>query len=198
MQGMTLDEELGQMLLVEYIGSDYTNPNTELHRMITEGHIGGYLYQPVNGNFDAPADTIIGATNVATQAQHDAKIPLLTAIDQEGGYVNKLAPFFGDAPSAASLVATGDPNAAYKQASQYAQEMKQNAINTDLAPIVDVGPSSNLLLTRQFSNDPQVVTTYADKFLAGLQQNGIIGTLEALPWTGFHPFWSRSSRRDST
>ncbi len=61
MQGMTLDEELGQMLLVEYMGSDYTDPNTELHKMITEGHIGGYLYQPVNGNFDAPADTITGA-----------------------------------------------------------------------------------------------------------------------------------------
>lgn len=185
MQGMTLDEELGQMLLVEYMGSDYTN--TALPMMITEGHIGGYLYQPVNGNFDAPADTIAGAANVASQAQHDAKIPLLTAIDQEGGYVNKLATFFGDAPSANDLVATGDSNAAYKQATQYAQELKQTAINTDLAPVVDVGPSTNLLLTRQFSNDPQMVTTYAGKFLDGLEQNGIIGTLKHFPGLGSIP-----------
>ncbi len=63
MQGMTLDEELGQMLLVEYIGSDYTDPNTELRSMIIQGHVGGYLYQPgalVNKNFDPPADTIAG------------------------------------------------------------------------------------------------------------------------------------------
>ncbi|MBV9615675.1 MAG: hypothetical protein JO031_09485, partial [Ktedonobacteraceae bacterium] len=67
MQGMTLDEELGQMLMVEYVGSDYNNTNTELHGMITDGHIGGYLYQSVNGNFAAPADTIAGVDNVASQ-----------------------------------------------------------------------------------------------------------------------------------
>ncbi len=187
MQGMTLDEELGQMLLVEYIGSDYNNTNTALHGMITEGHIGGYLYQPVNGNFDPPADTIAGVDSVASQAQHDAKVPLLIAIDQEGGDVNKLSTFFGDAPSANDLGATGNPNAAYVQATQYAQELKQTAINTDLAPVVDVGQVSNLMNIRQFSNDPQTVATYAGKFLDGLQQHGIIGTLKHFPGLGSIP-----------
>jgi beta-N-acetylhexosaminidase len=187
MQSMTLDEELGQMLLVEYIGSDYTDPNTPLRGMILQGHVGGYLYQPgelVNKNFDPPADTIAGVDNVASQAQHDAKIPLLIAIDQEGGDVNKLSTFFGDAPSANDLGATGNPNTAYKQAITYAQELKQTAINADLAPVVDVGPISNLMNIRQFSNDPQVVTTYTGKFLDGLQQNGIIGTLKHFPGLG--------------
>ena len=190
MQGMTLDEELGQMLLVEYIGSDYTDPNTALRSMIIQGHVGGYLYQPgalVNKNFDPPADTIAGVDNVASQAQQDAKIPLLIAIDQEGGDVNKLSTFFGDAPSANDLGAIGNPNTAYKHAITYAQELKQTAINTDLAPVVDVGPTSNLMNIRQFSNDPQVVTTYAGKFLDGLQQNGIVGTLKHFPGLGSIP-----------
>ena len=185
MQGMTLDEELGQMLLVEYVGSDYTN--TALPAMITEDHIGGYLYQPVNGNFDTPADTIDGAISVASQAQHDAKTPLLIAIDQEGGNVNKLSTFFGDAPSATDLSATGNPNNAYIQATKYTQELKQTAINTDLAPVVDVGPQSNLMNIRQFSDDPQAVANYAGKFIDGLQQNGIIGTLKHFPGLGSIP-----------
>ncbi|MBV9258046.1 MAG: glycoside hydrolase family 3 [Ktedonobacteraceae bacterium] len=188
MQGMTLDEELGQMLLVEYVGADYSN--TELPSMITQGHIGGYLYQPgekVNKNFDPPADTIAGVDNVASQAQHDAKIPLLIAIDQEGGNVNKLSTFFGDAPSANDLGATGNSNAAYQQAIKYAQELKQTAINTDLAPVVDTGPTSNLMNIRQFSADPQVVANYSGKFLDGLQQNGIIGTLKHFPGLGSIP-----------
>jgi beta-N-acetylhexosaminidase len=188
MQSMTLDEELGQMLLVEYMYSDY--PSTELPKMITEDHIGGYLYQPgsdANLNFDPPADTIAGVDNVASQAQHDAKIPLLIAIDQEGGDVNKLATFFGDAPSASDLGATGNPNDAYVQATKYTQELKQTAINADLAPVVDVGPQSNLMNIRQFSDDPQMVVNYAGKFIDGLQQHGIIGTLKHFPGLGSIP-----------
>jgi beta-N-acetylhexosaminidase len=188
MQSMTLDEELGQMMLVEYMYSDY--PYTELPKMITEDHIGGYLYQPgsdANYNFDAPADTIAGVDNVASQAQHDAKIPLLIAIDQEGGDVNKLSTFFGDAPSANDLGATGNPHTAYEQAITYAQELKQTAINTDLAPVVDVGPTSNLMTIRQFSDDPQTVANYAGNFLNGLQQHGIIGTLKHFPGLGSIP-----------
>ncbi len=86
-----------------------------------------------------------------------------------------------------SLGAIGNPNTAYKQAITYAQELKQTAINTDLAPVVDVGPTSNLMNIRQFSNDPQVVTTYAGKFLDGLQQNGIVGTLKHFPGLGSIP-----------
>jgi len=185
MQTMTLEEKLGQMLLVEYVGADYAN--TKLPAMITEGHVGGYLYQPgalVNRNFDPPADTIAGAAAVGSQAQRDAKIPLLIAIDQEGGNVNKLATFFGDAPSANDLAAAGNVDAVYAQATKYSQELKQVGINTDLAPVADVGPLSNLMNIRQFSNDPQVVTNDAGKFLDGLQKNDIVGTLKHFPGLG--------------
>ncbi len=178
MKGMTLDEKLGQLIMVEFFGSDYAN--TELPYMIGQQHVGGYLYQDVNGNFHAPSNTIDAAKQFTTQANNDAKIPLLIAIDQEGGLVNKLGdPFYGPSSSAANMVAQGDPNFALNQGTQTAKEMQSVGINVNLAPVVDVGdPANNLLSTRMFSSDAKTVATYAGAFLNGLQNNGIAGCLK--------------------
>ncbi|GHO60241.1 hypothetical protein KSB_87160 [Ktedonobacter robiniae] len=94
--GMSLDEKIGQLIIVEYFGSDYAN--TALPYMVGQQHVGGYLYQQINHNFEYPSNTIDGAKQFADAANKDAKIPLLIAIDQEGGVVNKLSTLFGDAP----------------------------------------------------------------------------------------------------
>ena len=184
--GMTLDQKLGQLIIVEYFKSDY--PTTELQYMVSQQNVGGYLYQPdANGNFNPPSDTVNGVAQFAAQANQDAKIPLLIGIDQEGGYVTKLKTLFGPAPAASDMTATGDPDFAFNQGVQDAKWMKSVGINTDFAPVVDVGPTTNLLVTRQFSDNPQTVTTYAGAFLNGLQNNGIVGTLKHFPGLGSLP-----------
>ncbi len=182
MRGMTLDEKMGQLIMVEFFGSDY--PNTQLPYMVSQQHVGGFLYQQVNGNFYAPNNTVSGARQLPVQADTDAKIPLLVAIDQEGGYVSKLSSFYGTPPSAAAMAATGDPGKVQAQGALTAQWMQSLGINVDLAPVVDVGPTTNLLVTRQFSDDPKTVATYAGAFLNGLQTNGIIGCLKHFPGLG--------------
>ncbi len=183
-QGMSLDEKLGQLLMVEFFGSDYQS--TELPYMISQQYVGGFLYQPVNGNFHAPNDTLDSASQFPVKANADAKIPLLVAIDQEGGLVSKLtdAGFTGDTPSAASMAATGDTKGVQQQGVQAAKLMEKLGMNTDLAPVVDVGPVSNLLRDRQFSDNPQTVATYAGAFLNGLQNTGTIGCLKHFPGLG--------------
>ena len=183
-QGMSLDEKLGQLLMVEFFGSDYQS--TELPYMVAQQHVGGFLYQPVNGNFHAPNDTMSAASQFPVKANADAKIPLLVAIDQEGGLVSKLtdAGFYGTAPSASAMAATGDTNGVQQQGIQAAKLMQSLGINTDLAPVVDVGPVSNLLETRYFSDNPQTVATYAGAFLNGLQSSGTIGCLKHFPGLG--------------
>ncbi|HTK11340.1 MAG TPA: glycoside hydrolase family 3 N-terminal domain-containing protein [Ktedonobacteraceae bacterium] len=185
MHNMTLDEKLGQMIMVEYIGTQYAD--TELPAMITQDHVGGFLFQQANGNFNAPINTVASANAFISQAQKDANVPLLVAVDQEGGLVNKLSEFAGPQPSAAALAATNDPNAAFNQGAKTAQLMKSLGINVNLAPVVDVGPQTNLLESRQFSDNPQTVTTYAGAFLNGLQQGGIAGCLKHFPGLGSLP-----------
>ncbi len=182
-QSMSLPQKLGQLIMVEYIGNSYIDSG--LQKMVTQQFIGGLLYQPVNRNFDAPDDSVANAAAFTAQFQKAAQTPLFVAIDQEGGQVSKLQPFFGPSLSAAALAASGNPEIARQRGALDAQHMKQLGINVDLAPVVDVQTvEAPLLQDRLFSSDPQIVSKYAGAFLDGLQQQKVVGTLKHFPGLG--------------
>jgi beta-N-acetylhexosaminidase len=183
MADMTLDQKLGQLIIVEYLGNSYTG--TGLQYMIAKQFVGGFLYQESDHNFDPPYDVISNVADFSRQAMSDAKIPLLIGTDQEGGLVNRLYVFHGYLPSAAEMVATGNPRTAYKQGAMAAKWMLQLGINADLAPVVDVHTvDPPVLVTRMFGRDPNTVATYAGAYLDGLQQNNVAGCLKHYPGLG--------------
>jgi beta-N-acetylhexosaminidase len=183
MAGMTLDQKLGQLLIVEYLGNSYTG--TELQYMIAKQHVGGFLYQESNHNFEPPYNNISNVTNFSRQSMSDAQIPLLIGTDQEGGLVNRLYVFHGYLPSAATMAATGNPKIAYSQGALAAKWMQQLGINADLAPVVDVHTvNPPILESRMFGSDPLTVASYAGAYLNGLQQNNVIGCLKHFPGLG--------------
>jgi beta-N-acetylhexosaminidase len=183
LSGMSLDEKLGQLIVVEYLGNNYQDSG--LQYMVAQQHVGGVLYQYVNHNFDAPENTVASLAAFSRQMQKDAKVPLLIGTDQEGGQVNRLQVFHGSLPSAEAMAATGNPQYAYNQGVQAAKWMMQMGINSDLAPVVDVHTvNPPILQDRMFGNTPQQVAAYAGAFLDGLQQNGVAGTLKHFPGLG--------------
>ena len=183
MAGMTLDQKLGQLLIVEYLGNSYTG--TDLQYMIAKQHVGGFLYQESNHNFELPYNNISNVANFSRQSMSDAQIPLLIGTDQEGGLVNRLYVFHGYLPSAAEMAAAGNPKIAYSQGILAAQWMQQLGINTDLAPVVDVHTvNPPILESRMFGSDPLTVASYAGAYLNGLQQNNVIGCLKHFPGLG--------------
>ncbi len=183
MEGMTLDQKLGQLLIVEYLGNSYAS--TELQYMIAKQYVGGFLYQASNHNFDPPYNHISNVANFSQQSMRDAQIPLLIGTDQEGGLVNRLYVFHGYLPSAAEMAASGNPKIAYSQGVQAAQWMQQLGINADLAPVADVHTvDPPVLVSRMFGSDPRTVATYAGAYLNGLQQNNVIGCLKHFPGLG--------------
>ncbi len=183
MAGMTLDQKLGQLLIVEYLGNSYTS--TELQYMVAKQYVGGFLYQESNHNFDPPYNNISSVAHFSQQSMSDAQIPLLIGTDQEGGLVNRLYVFHGYLPSAAQMAATGNPKVAYDQGAIAAQWMQQLGINADLAPVVDVHTvDPPVLESRMFGSNPTAVATYAGAYLTGLQQNNVIGCLKHFPGLG--------------
>ena len=183
MAGMTLNQKLGQLLIVEYLGNSYTG--TELQYMIAKQNVGGFLYQESNHNFEPPYNNIGKVADFSRQSMSDAQIPLLIGTDQEGGLVNRLYVFHGYLPSAAEMAASGNPKVAYNQGALAAQWMQQLGINTDLAPVVDVHTvNPPVLETRMFGSDPLTVASYAGAYLNGLQQNNVIGCLKHFPGLG--------------
>jgi len=183
MAGMSLDQKLGQLIMLEYLGNSYEGSG--LQYMISRQFVGGFMYQESNHNFEAPYDKISNVASFSLRAMHDARIPLLIATDQEGGLVNRLYVFHGYLPSADAMAATGNPRVALDQGTQAAKWMLQLGINADLAPVVDVHTvDPPILQSRMFGSDPKAVALYAGAYLNGLQNNGVIGCLKHFPGLG--------------
>lgn len=174
---MSLDEELGQLIMVEYNDTYYA---PDLDTMITKLHAGGVImYQFQMQTLDQTKH------DIALMQQH-AKIPLLISTDEEGGIVDRLTNIFPPVPSALSVYQTGDPNAAAQQAHQVARELLALGINTNLAPDVDVAliPNAPDQITRTYGFTTDSVIQYAGPYLKALQGDGVIGTIKHFPGLG--------------
>jgi beta-N-acetylhexosaminidase len=173
---MSLDEQLGQMMLVETV---YTGYSPDVDTMVRQLHVGAVIIYAQNQRTAPQLKEYIAAM------QAHAAIPLMMSADEEGGVVDRLYQFLGPRPSAQALAETHDPNAAWNAGRQDARDLLAFGINTDLAPVVDVRTAPDAVeWTRLFGNDVTTVDTYAGAFLQGLQQQKVIGCLKHWPGIG--------------
>lgn len=175
---MTLDEKIGQMIMIEFEESQMTDG---LAYEISHYHVGSvvlYAYNVLNPDQTRALDHAI---------QANARIPVLISTDQEGGTVNRLASIIGLLPSAATVGATNDPAYAKHRGEQDAKALYSIGINADLAPVVDVLniPTGGAIGDRAFGSTPQQVTKMAGAYLTGLQENKqVVGCLKHFPGLG--------------
>jgi beta-N-acetylhexosaminidase len=183
MSGMTLEQRLGQLIIVEYFGTDYQASG--LQTMIEQQFVGGFMYQESNHNFEPPYNVAANVNAFSQRIMYAGKIPPLIATDQEGGLVNRLYKFHGALPSAADMAASGDASVALAQGTQTAKWLQELGINADLAPVVDVHTvDPPVLESRMFGRDPKTVELYASAYLRGLQTQNVMGCLKHFPGLG--------------
>jgi beta-N-acetylhexosaminidase len=178
-QGMSLDQKLGQMVIVEFYGATL---NSDLIQMIQGNRVSGVLIENKNGNAQT-RDQLI-ALNKAMQGQ--AHIPLFITTDFEGGVVNELRRITGERSSEASIGATGNPQVAYNAGHSAATDLTSLGLNVNFMPIVDVltNPNNPGLPDRTFGSDPTLVTNMGRAYLKGLTDGGVIGCLKHFPGLG--------------
>ena len=172
-QQLSLDDELGQMMLVQISGQNVT---PDAVQMINAQGAGGVLFFGPNiGSGDQ-------IRSLTAQLQQIAPIPLLMSIDQEGGTVNRLSNIVGARPSAASLTS---PAQARQEGQSDATLLHTYGFNLNLAPVVDVGTLNPELWSRTFGSSPDRVAAMAGAYLEGLQQSGLVtGCLKHYPGLG--------------
>lgn len=112
-----------------------------------------------------------------------APYDLLVASDEEGGTVQRLDGLLGRLPSAATVAATVDPDAAREQARVYGEGMVALGVNVVFAPVLDVGGGPGIG-TRSYSADPQVVADYGTAVAAGFADAGVVPVLKHFPGHG--------------
>jgi beta-N-acetylhexosaminidase len=178
-QGISLDQKLGQMVIVEFYGATL---NADLVQMIQTNRVSGVLIENKNGNAQT-RDQLV-ALNKSMQGQ--AHIPLFISTDFEGGVVNELRRITGERPSEANIGATGNPQVAYKAGHGAAADLTALGLNVNFMPIVDVLTNANNpgLPDRTFGSDPTLVTNMGRAYLKGLTDGGVIGCLKHFPGLG--------------
>jgi beta-N-acetylhexosaminidase len=178
-QGMSLAQKLGQMVIVEFYGATV---NTDLSQMIQGNQIGGVLIENKNGN--AQSRTQLVSLNAAMQKA--AAVPLFISTDFEGGVVNELRQITGERASEQSIGATGNPTMAYNAGRSAATDLTGLGLNVNFMPIVDVltNPNNPGLPMRTFGSDPTLVTNMGRAYLKGLTDGGVIGCLKHFPGLG--------------
>jgi beta-N-acetylhexosaminidase len=109
-------------------------------------------------------------------------LPLLVAVDDEGGRVQPMAGVLDDLSSAATLAAES-AGSLRSLAADRADDLRGLGVNVVLAPVVDVG-SGGGIGDRSFGDTSEVVTPQAGAFAAGLREGGVLPVLKHFPGQG--------------
>ncbi|MER9463968.1 glycoside hydrolase family 3 protein [Mesorhizobium sp. M0387] len=186
-----LRQMIGQMVLVGFVGSE---PGAEGYarvvRQAEEGKITGVIYLGRN------IDGLKQVRQLNEGLQRFAASPLLIAVDQEGGRIQRFtgAMGFNETPSEATVAKSMSLDEASVIYQDLASALSDLGFNLNLAPVVDVNvnPANPIIgkLGRSFSADPQTVEAYAKAFVEAHRAKGVLTVLKHFPGHG-------SSTKDS-
>ena len=117
--------------------------------------------------------------------RNTAKRPLLIAVDQEGGRVQRFRDEFTLLPPAKAFAQSDDGKSlAYDGGWLMAAELLAMDIDLSLAPVLDLGFDCKAIGDRAFSDDPQQVIKYASEFIKGMKLAGMAATGKHFPGHG--------------
>ena len=179
---MTLEEKIGQVIFPVTSGV-FTNVGSDEFQKIKENiqkyHVGGYHIEGGSG-----ANPISGAYLIS-RMQQLAQVPLLITADFEGGAGSEFAGAT-QFPRGLAIGATGKVQYAYDAATFTAREAKAMGINVNFYPVVDVNnnPRNPIINIRSFGENPTSVGEFAQAYVKGTQENGILATAKHFPGHG--------------
>jgi beta-N-acetylhexosaminidase len=174
---MALEEKVGQMFMVDFRqwdGKNVVEINPDIEKVIQKYRPGGVILFKENV---VSADQTV---RLVDQLQRAAgKVPLLVAIDQEGGLVARIE--YGTMmPGNMALGAINSTKDAMLAGEITGQELKALGINVNLAPVADVNinPDNPVIGVRSFGSDPARVGQLAVAYIKGLDSAGQIKSIE--------------------
>lgn len=171
--GLSLERAVGRMIMTGYAGG---YPSSEILRRARAGEIGGVIL--MGENVGPQTRQAIGALQRA--AVQGTGHRLVIATDQEGGTVRRFT-------TVAPYMAAGrmSPQAARVQGTATGKGLAAVGVNTDLAPVADVGHPGSFMGSRTFPGGSAQVAQAACQFAAGLNAGGVNATLKHFPGLGY-------------
>lgn len=175
---MTLEEKVGQMILARFPGSKYLGvEDVELY------HYGGYvLFASDFGGFSADQ-----VRDKIDSCQAASEIPLLMAVDEEGGTVVRVSPFFRDYafPSPRDIFLEGGWEAIDATTREKCELLLSLHLNMNLAPVADMSDNYNdFMYDRSFGSDVNNVSEFIRKTVEIMNEYKVACSLKHFPGYG--------------
>lgn len=179
---LTFDEQIGQTIMAGFHG---TIPSPEILDLVQRQQVGSVLLFSRNLR-DAGQVHQLTARLQAAARDAGHRYPLLIAIDQENGIVQRLGDAATIFPGNMALGASRSEDLAYRIARATGNELHALGINFNLAPVVDVNnnPANPVIGVRSFGENAQFVAGMGAAMVRGYREAGVISCLKHFPGHG--------------
>ena len=181
LSAMTLEQKAAQMFMVSFFGAHLAEIEKDFLREVQPGAV--VLFER---NVESPSQ-VTALTNAYQQNIIDGGgLPLLIAVDQEGGRVQRLKDGFTRFPAPMLWTASQDDELAYEVGKAMATELGAVGVNMNLAPVADLNTNINnpVIGRRSFGSETELVAPILIHFIRGLQDNGVVAAVKHFPGHG--------------
>ena len=186
-QEMSTVQKVTQMMMLRFKtweDKNVTELPSEVQSLLRKYQFGGVIVFLENMQSAEQGVRLIDSMRTANQLG-GAKTDLLIGIDQEGGYITRLATGT-QLPGNMALGAANDAAATQKAASIIGEELSALGIDLDFAPVLDLNsePANPIIGLRSFSDDPQIAADMGNAFIKGLHSTGTAAAVKHFPGHG--------------
>ena len=176
--GMTLEEKVGQMFLARC-------PEEDAAQKAAEFQLGGYLLFAR----DFAGKTKEEVAQCIRTYQNAAELPMLIAVDEEGGAVNRVSRFPAlrsePFPSPQDLYRTGGLDAVRADTIEKCRLLGDLGIRGNLAPVCDVSQDpSDYIYPRTLGRSGAETAQYVQTVVTAMKQEGTVAALKHFPGYG--------------
>ena len=170
------DRKVAQLFLVGFGGQDLTAP---VYRQLRRLNLGGIVIG--RQNYTEPQQLASLAGEAAVIAREEKHVPPWVMASQEGGEFNNLA----DLPPATAASDLPSVEQAAREAREAGRALRPLGVNGVLGPVIDVGLPEGLAIgARAFSDDQELVATYAKTLVATYREARLFTAVKHFPGLG--------------
>lgn len=181
LKSLTLEQKAAQMVMVDFSGEE---ADAEVAASLKRHCWGGAILFQKNLKNVAQTANLLHSLQEISIAQ--SSLPLLTAVDQEGGMTAPLSFAAALSPGNMAIAATGKKRYAHEAARLSALELVSLGFNLNFAPVADVNnnPENPVIGVRSFGDDPAQVAELTAEAVRGFKDGGIGACAKHFPGHG--------------
>jgi len=169
------EERIGQLLIIGFEGKTLT---PQFQEMFREYRPGGVLL--LGNNIEDEAQLKKLTSDLQKLSLRETGLPLLIAVDQEGGPVSRIA----FAKEKTAQLEIKNIEQAYQIGLDRGQELKELGINLNLAPLLDIADEGDFLSGRTFQKNGEEIGFLAKSLITGQKAAGILTAIKHFPGYG--------------